>query len=84
MNGIGDMRKTALTSSEADRKAAFGAYLEDPVVRVMMSTIDSGSIPEALRALLEGAFNAGFAVGIEVGIVEIVSKVMRQHEDQKK
>jgi len=83
MNNFGDIRKSALSDSDAERKQAFAKYLDDPVVRVVMASIDPGSMPDALRALLEGAFNAGFGMGIEVGIVEIVSKVMRAHEDKK-
>ena len=79
-----EIRKAAFVETEKDRKAAFERWLDDPLVRLVMSTIGQANPPEALVALLEGAFNAGFGVGVEVGVAQIITTVMRAQTQVEK
>ena len=72
-------RKTA--QIEADRKRAFDAFMEQSSTRMFLSLIPPNpDQPDALRVLLQSAFEAGFsqgAVSVMISFMETIAKEQR-------
>ncbi len=67
--------------SEIKRKNSFEKWLDEPMVRMGMSMIPAGEKQDALKALLQSAFNSGF----ESGCGDVVSELLEgwlKHKDQ--
>jgi len=64
--------------SQAKKKTAFAKWLDDPMVRLTMAAIPAGDQKEALRVLLESAFESGFNVGTGDVLTELVEAMIRK------
>lgn len=49
--------------SDEAKKTMFAKWLDEPMVRMGLSTIPAGDRADALRLLLQSAFDAGFQAG---------------------
>jgi len=49
--------------AEVQKKDAFTKWQDEPMVRMGLSMIPSGDHQDALKMLLQSAFNAGFSAG---------------------
>ncbi len=67
---------------DAERKAhmkqSFEQWLDNPMVRMTMSTIPTGASPDALRMLLQAAFEAGFQTGGVIAVLDLLMEVSKK------
>jgi len=59
------------------RKTAFEKWLEEPMVRLGMSMIPAGEKDDALKMLLQSAFDSGFNTGGGVMALEMLHMAMK-------
>lgn len=62
---------------ESRRLEALDSFFDNPATKLMLSIIPPGDNPDALRTLIESAFNAGYASGqacVLIGMLEEVIK----------
>lgn len=63
--------------SAIGKRDGFAKFLDDPMIRMGMSMIPAGDKQEALKMLLQSAFNSGFDHGsamVAVSMVELLLK----------
>lgn len=59
---------------DTDRKQRFAEWLNQPIVRAMISLIPEGQHPDHVRLVLESAFYAGFDAGFSSMALEILRR----------
>lgn len=77
------MFKTEAEFNAAAKQAidrSFDAWLGQPTIRVLISTIPEGSTSEALSALLRSAYESGFAAGQGHAMVDMIQSVFASRE----
>lgn len=62
--------------ANADKRDCFERWLDDPMVRMGMSMIPAGERADALRMLLQSAFEAGFGAGRGNAMGSMVESIM--------
>jgi hypothetical protein len=70
-------KEDVLKITQADRKRSFAEWMEQPFVRFTISQIPSGeaSQQEALKILLQSAFDAGHSAGQGVVLMSMVEHI---------
>lgn len=63
---------------ESDRKRGFEDFINNPLTRMMMSQIPPGEHPEALRMLLQAAYESGFGSGGVVAVLGLLMEVSKK------
>lgn len=70
--------------TETRKKAAFDKWLNEPMVRMGMSMIPAGDREDALRMLLQSAFEAGCCCGAGDVTSQMVESILTRKPDDRR
>lgn len=82
---MSDQIEAMQRKTEVRKKAAFEKWLDEPMVRMGISMIPAGERADALRMLLQSAFESGCNCGAGDVTVQMLESVMlaRRSDDRR-
>ena len=63
--------------AEVHKKEGFAKWMDEPMVRMGLSMIPKGDHEDALKMLLQSAFQAGFGAGSGNMLASVVESVLK-------